>query len=816
MLPTMLSLFLLCAIQDPVVLREVLAAPAVGVRSRSPIYQDSIEADLVSGEFAAPVVDAAVVGIDGRERRWRRLRSDDAGWLSGRELRGGWAYGVLEVPPAVAWRLDVNGASMLYVNGAPHAGDVYQLGTTAIPLAMSGGRVELLLRSGRGRMRIALEPAPAKVYLEARDRTVPDLLVGDGDEVWLGQIVANATVDDARGFSMRARNGDRVVATALPTILAGSLRKCGVRVPPSAATEPGIVEVELELVDAEGAVVHRDRLSLEVRSPSAVHRRTFVSSIDGSIQYFAVTPPIPDAVASPGGTSHSAALVLSLHGASVEAIGQAAAYSSKPDMIVVAPTNRRPFGFDWEDWGRMDAIEVLDLAMERYRTDPLRTYLTGHSMGGHGTWQVGAHFADRFAAIAPSAGWSDFWSYAGGATFPADDPIGKLFERAHNASRTALLERNYSGLGVYVLHGDADDNVPVREARAMRARLAAFHPNFAYYEEKGAGHWWGNACVDWPPLIEFLRRNQRTSPSSRRELEFVTVNPAISSACGWLEILQQDRAMQPSRLTAKLDPSAHRLEMTSENVTGLAVDWLAALAAIEPATWSIRLDGAELTLELDAAKLRSAFAKGDDGDWRFTTADNADVKNPTRAGPFKEAFRNRMIFVVGTHGTPAENAWAWEKARYDHETWRYRGNGAVDVVRDDDFDAAAESDRNVVLFGNRRTNSAWDRVLQTTELDLDQGRLRVGTRELRGEDLALLAVRPRRDSAVASVAIVGGTGVIGMRATTDMPYFVSGVAYPDWTVFRATFARDGIAAILGAGWFANDWTCPDGGDHVWR
>lgn len=28
------------------------------------------------------------------------------------------------------------------------------------------------------------------------------------------------------------------------------------------------------------------------------------------------------------------------------------------------PTNRRPYGFDWEDWGRMDALEVLEVAQK--------------------------------------------------------------------------------------------------------------------------------------------------------------------------------------------------------------------------------------------------------------------------------------------------------------------------------------------------------------------------------------------------------------------------------------------------------------------
>ena len=106
-------------------------------------------------------------------------------------------------------------------------------------------------------------------------------------------------------------------------------------------------------------------------------------------------------------------MVLTLHGAGVEGIGQAQCYSRKPGLYIVAPTNRRPYGFDWEDWGRLDAIEVLDLAQRAFETDPQQTYLTGHSMGGHGTWHLGVTFPDRFAAIAPSAGWISMWSYAG-------------------------------------------------------------------------------------------------------------------------------------------------------------------------------------------------------------------------------------------------------------------------------------------------------------------------------------------------------------------------------------------------------------------
>ena len=95
---------------------------------------------------------------------------------------------------------------------------------------------------------------------------------------------------------------------------------------------------------------------------------------------------------------------------------------------------------------------------------------------------------DVAAAIAPSAGWRDFWSYAVRPDDADDvDPVREMVERSSNGSRTLLLEQNLLHGGVYVLHGDRDDNVPVDQARFMRKRLAEFHPNWAYYERPGAG-----------------------------------------------------------------------------------------------------------------------------------------------------------------------------------------------------------------------------------------------------------------------------------------------------------------------------------------
>ena len=71
---------------------------------------------------------------------------------------------------------------------------------------------------------------------------------------------------------------------------------------------------------------------------------------------------------------------------------------------------------------------------------------------------------------------------------------------------------NLRGVGVYILHGEKDDNVPAIEAREMERHLGTFHHNFQYHEEPGAGHWWGNSdepgaeCQDWPGIFDLFAR----------------------------------------------------------------------------------------------------------------------------------------------------------------------------------------------------------------------------------------------------------------------------------------------------------------------
>jgi dienelactone hydrolase len=778
-----------------IALGDCLVLRSVGRGGRQPLPLDPVQADIAAGRWKAPKAGDQV-GLPGQPpASWEEAVAKN-GVIEHRALAGGYLYWRVTAEADEVRILEAAGHLTALVNGEPRGGDPYSNGTVRLPVVMKKGPNDLLFQVGRGRLQARLSPT-APVALDTHDLTLPDLLRGEKDTPWAAVVVRNATDRPLERLVLRARhpNGESV-ESELPTVAPLTVRKVGFRVPPAGDPEGDSLTVELELLrGGEKEPLDRAKITLRVRRPDQSHKRTFVSGIDGSVQYYAVQP---GKLAADG---PAPALFLTLHGASVEAIGQADAYGPKDWGHIVAPTNRRPYGFDWEDWGRLDALEVLEQARARYKTDPRRTYLTGHSMGGHGTWILGATYPDRWAAIAPSAGWISFATYGGARRPEKPSPPEEMLWRAASPSDTPALVRNYGQYGVYVLHGDADDNVPVREAREMRRQLGAFHPDFAYYERPGAGHWWGNECVDWPPLFDFLRRHTLPRPADVRAVRFTTASPGVSAWCHWAAIEAQVKHLQPSTIDLRLDPGKRRVAGTTDNVARLALD-LSFLPPGEPV--EVELDGKKLDKIAWPEKGRLWLERTGEK-WAVVGEPAAALKGPRRYGPFKDAFRSRMVFVYGTKGTPEENAWSYAKARFDAETWWYRGNGAVDLVADTAFDADRERDRCVILYGHSESNAAWKPLLGDSPVQVRRGVVQVGDRKESGEDLGCLFVRPRPGSDTALVAVVGGSGVKGMRLTDRLPYFVSGVGYPDVLVLGPEALTKGAEGVRLAGFFGNDW-----------
>ncbi len=761
----------------------------------------------------------------GNEQKWKPITTDSTNSFNDRNLRSSYVYLSYRSGSARTVLFEASGHSLVLINGLPHEGDHYDFGWNLIPLKLKKGLNKFVLKVGRfPRIRARLiDPLP-KVQLTTRDLTMPDILVEE-DKTYVGGIrVINATDTWVKNYAITSEIEGKRITSKVPDIPPMSVRKVPVEIASvTDAIKIGKTSLRLSLANRSKKTVSSKTLDVTVKSKYTHHKRTLISQVDGSVQYYSVAP-------STDKKSDSQALFLSVHGASVEAVNQANAYKKKDWGHLIAPTNRRPFGFAWEDWGRLDALEVLADAKSIYKPDSQRIYLTGHSMGGHGTWYLGATYPDHFAAIAPCAGYPDLLLYRDGfmkrmlsmspqqlARFgmtpkvleriknkPKPTAMEDMIFRAGAPSRTLELIRNYLHHGVYVLHGEIDNVVPTYIARDMRERLGKFHPDFTYYEYPDGTHWYGNHSVDWDPIFDLFKQRTIKEDKDIKKLEFYTGSPGVSSGSHFIKIHQQEAPFKTSSFKFS---KGEKPTIETNNTAFLEVDY----SNLEDTKDMIEIDGTELHVSGD----QKLFFKKTDGQWKAADSPDLKEKGPHRNGGFKDAFNNNVVLVYATRGTRSENDWYLNRARFDAETFWYRANGNVEVVRDVDFTLAKYANRNVVVYGNKDNHSAWDLLLKDSPIQVKHNQVNFDGKLISGKQWGMYFIVPRKDSDKASVGVVTATGEKGMKAAYMNHYLVNGTTFPDVLLFDDHVLVDGISEVKCAGFFGNDWSVATG-DFEWK
>jgi len=787
---------------------EGLGAGPFHQYGREALYKDELAYQLYTGKLVIPKEGVSVWKDEkNKEVKWNQVKTDTAHRFRGDSFSNGYIYLTYDSKKAQTALLNITGNDMVYVNGAPHGGDVYRYGWMNLPIKLKKGKNEFYVRVARfgrfGGVTAKLVFPEKPTFLSTEDLTMPNAVTDlKNDSLWVGLVIVNSSEKPLTGLTVKSEVSGISSTSSLPVIPALSTRKVGVLVNAGKAAAAGKYPVSLSLSQS-GKIIDAKTVELETVEVGKQYSRTFLSDLDGSVQYYAVSPYIG------AKTEVAPALFFSVHGAEVQAISQARAYKPKDWGVVVAPTNRRPRGFNWEDWGRLDALEVLEIAKRNFSPDPSRIYLTGHSMGGHGTWFLGATYPEKWAAIAPSAGYptlSTYGSHDGMIPDSAGSPVEAILLRASNASNVLALSKNYKAVGVYIAHGDADRTVSVEYARQMKKLLSGFHGDFSYYEHIGGGHWYGDISVDWPPIFNFFSWHSIKKDTATYHIDFTTANPGVSGKMKWVTILQQKSALKFSNVVLDLDKAKKQITGKTDNIAALSLN----LSAFEKGEKvSIKLDSLE-TITFDVLGNDQTVTLRKTDKWTIAGEIAATEKNPLRNGTFKDPFKNHMVFVYATNGTEQENVWSHEKAKYDAETWYYRGNGAVDIVADKDFISANFKDRGVVLYGNASNNLAWTKLLAKCPVQITKGKIIAGTKEFTGDDLAAYFVWPREDSKTASVAVIGGTGKLGMQATNANQYFAGGSGFPDLMIFSADMLQSGFKGVKMAGFFGNDWSVDKG------
>lgn len=238
---------------------------------------------------------------------------------------------------------------------------------------------------------------------------------------------------------------------------------------------PGRIDFDAEFKEANSILDAIDKKQDPWAARHGDLHKAYRSGVDNTLQPYRVY--VPNAYDG----SKSYPLIVALHGMGGDENSWFDAYqqglfktlAEKHGYLVACPKGRQSASM-YLGPAEKDVLDVLAEMKRVYKVDATRVYLTGHSMGGYGTWSVAMDNPTVFTALAPISG--------GG-----------------NVMGMAKLKN----VPQIVIHGDDDKTVSVERSREMVAAGKQAGAEIKYIEVKGGSHV-SVAAPAFPDIFDFF------------------------------------------------------------------------------------------------------------------------------------------------------------------------------------------------------------------------------------------------------------------------------------------------------------------------
>jgi predicted peptidase len=205
-------------------------------------------------------------------------------------------------------------------------------------------------------------------------------------------------------------------------------------------------------------------------------------------------------------------VIVFLHGSSEQGLDGVAPVHSGLGLVVLRKKGAFPFVVVFPQcppergWGMPDVdarvFVPLERALREHAGDPRRVYLTGLSLGGYGTWLLGARFPERWAALVPICG----------GVIPNDGRRDPHMPFGDQADPPAAVARALGRIPIWAFHGSDDQRVPVERSREVVAAVRRAGGDVRYTEYPDVRHnSWDRAYAE-PGLFPWLLQQRRPGP----------------------------------------------------------------------------------------------------------------------------------------------------------------------------------------------------------------------------------------------------------------------------------------------------------------
>jgi hypothetical protein len=409
------------------------------------------------------------------------------------------------------------------------------------------------------------------------------------------------------------------------------------------------------------------------------------------------------------------------------------------DTIVLHPYGRYCNAFKFA--GEIDVLEALDYVQSKLPVDPARISVRGFSMGGAACWQFATHYADRWFAANPGAGFSETPEFL--SFFQEENvrltapPFQQRLWQLYDCPPWAM---NLIHCPTVAYSGEIDRQK--QAADVMEARLRTLGIDLVHVIGAQTAH-----QIDAKSKLEIEARMDALATASQplvpREIHFTTLTLRYPRM-HWISLTGLQSHWTPA--TVKATVSGSTIEALTENVSRIRFEF-------PPGQWPGKAAG-HIEVIIDGDRLTGPLVQSDrswtwelskvSDHWVPDVSDAKLRKRPGLQGPIDDAFMDSFLFVLpgGKSKDPIVNQWIESESLHAMHHWRKHFRGDIQSKLDSEVTADDIESSNLILFGDPDCNQMIQRVIGDLPLKWDADNIVIGDEQVERRNHVPVLVYP--------------------------------------------------------------------------
>ncbi|MEP7366668.1 MAG: prolyl oligopeptidase family serine peptidase [Acidobacteriota bacterium] len=389
--------------------------------------------------------------------------------------------------------------------------------------------------------------------------------------------------------------------------------------------------------------------------------------------------------------------------------------------------------------GEVDLFEAIADMQKKYRIDSNRIAVRGFSMGGAAAWHFAAHYAGRWAAAAPGAGFAETPVFLDVFQHEKVNPPWweKKLWKMYDATEYAA---NLYNLPVVAYSGEKDNQK--QAADIMSEYMAKEGLTMTHIIGPGMGH-----AYHPDSIVEINRRMDAIMARGRdeypKQLRFTTYTLRYNRM-KWVVVDALEKHWEKARVDASVT-GAHGVELKTANVAALSLDFASGASPLSPGEARISIDGQTVVVagpESDRSWHPTLIKAS--GKWSAGAPTDALRKRHGLQGPVDDAFWNRFVMVkpTGTGMNAAVSAWADGEMNHAIKEWRRQFRGEAIVKTDAEITDAEIASSNLILWGDPQSNRVLARIADKLPVKWSRQAVTVGAQTFPAATHAAIMIYP--------------------------------------------------------------------------